>query len=168
MMLLLYQLQQMFKLIFTEYSPIVVTEDSTAYLKLRFPRELFKLIGLKHCSVEQDTLTNIEGRRVTRFQLTVKEMLFGVKPFKSLPKLWWDWNQEPLSLWVERMILDEEETDILPPFKLQHSLTTPSRLCCAAGLNDMEVQGNVWFWFCDNAWSEAPAGQCFMRGSFLM
>lgn len=59
--LLLYQLQEKFKLIFTEYSLIVVTEDDTAYLKLYFPNELFKFIGLKHYPVAQNTLTNTGG-----------------------------------------------------------------------------------------------------------
>lgn len=60
-MLLLYQLQQIFKLIFTKYFTIVATEDGSAHLKLYFPRELLKLIGLEYCPVARDTLTNTEG-----------------------------------------------------------------------------------------------------------
>lgn len=51
----------MFKQIFTEYSSVVVTEDGTVYLKLCFPSELFKLMGLKHRPVAQDTLTSTGG-----------------------------------------------------------------------------------------------------------
>lgn len=38
-MLLLYQLQQIFKLIFTKNFPVVATEDGSVHLKLYFLRQ---------------------------------------------------------------------------------------------------------------------------------
>lgn len=76
-------------------------------------------------------------------------MLLGLKSYKSLPKLWQNWNQEPLPLWTAKLVLDRGKTDPSASSQVA-ALSTPWRLGCAAGLNDAEVQGKGWFWFCDN------------------
>lgn len=37
--------------------------------------------------------------------------MLGVKSCISLPKLWHDWNQKPLSLLMAKLMLDGGETD---------------------------------------------------------
>lgn len=96
-------------------------------------------------------------------------MLLGVKPCKSLPKLWCDCNQKPLSLWMAKLMLDGGETDPSASSQVAALPEYPWKLGCAAGLNDAEVQGKGLFWFCDNGMVRGSSpGQHFMRDSFLM